>query len=139
MYQNILLAFDGSQNAVRAAQQAKRLAQANAQSFITIVYVTTSDEERAEMSYSGSSELVEMERRRKIANIETLFKQQQINCKITMLSGHAGTKIIDFAHENNCEVIVVGSRGLNRIQTILLGSVSEYIIKKASCPVLVVK
>ena len=44
-----------------------------------------------------------------------------------------------FANENNVDLLVIGSRGLNSLQEMVLGSVSHKVIKRVNCPALVVK
>jgi len=46
--------------------------------------------------------------------------------------------IISWAREKNCDLIIMGSQGLHGIDR-LLGSVSNYVLHKASCDVLIVK
>ena len=48
----------------------------------------------------------------------------------------AGPAIIDNAHD--AELIVVGRRGLGAVRSLVLGSVSSYVVQHATCPVLVV-
>jgi nucleotide-binding universal stress UspA family protein len=43
------------------------------------------------------------------------------------------------AKENNCDMIVMGSRGKNPVSGLLLGSVSTRVLQFAHCPVLIVK
>jgi nucleotide-binding universal stress UspA family protein len=43
------------------------------------------------------------------------------------------------AGEHDCDLIVVGSRGLTGFKRLMLGSISNAIAAKAPCPVLVVK
>lgn len=49
--------------------------------------------------------------------------------------GLAGRKIVEMANKINAQLIVLGSRGS---PSMLLGTVSQYVLRKASCPVLVV-
>ncbi|MGM0899696.1 MAG: universal stress protein [Bacillota bacterium] len=37
------------------------------------------------------------------------------------------------------DLIIIGSRGLNALQSMVLGSVSHKVMKRASCPVMIVK
>ena len=47
--------------------------------------------------------------------------------------------ILDFEKRLEIDLIVMGSRGLGLIKGVLLGSVSQYVVEQATCPVLVVK
>ncbi|KAI8049834.1 hypothetical protein BDF22DRAFT_696874 [Syncephalis plumigaleata] len=47
--------------------------------------------------------------------------------------------ICDTAKDTNASLIVLGSRGLSTLKRVLIGSVSEYVVNNAECPVLVVK
>jgi nucleotide-binding universal stress UspA family protein len=58
---------------------------------------------------------------------------------ITLLEGSPGPSIIKYAATTNSDLIMVGHRGLNRMEELLVGSVSNYIIRHAHCPVMVMK
>ena len=47
--------------------------------------------------------------------------------------------IVEYTNKNQFDVVVIGSRGLNALQEMVLGSVSHKIAKRANCPVLIVK
>ena len=48
-----------------------------------------------------------------------------------------GEGIINAAKEENPALIITGSRGLSKLRRTFLGSVSDYVIHHAPCPVLV--
>ena len=52
--------------------------------------------------------------------------------------GHPGSLIRDLAKDWNADLIVMGRRGLNSLQEVFLGSVSNYILHHAPCSVLIV-
>jgi nucleotide-binding universal stress UspA family protein len=56
-----------------------------------------------------------------------------------MLEGDAASQLIDYAGENEIDLIVAGSRGLSRVQSWLLGSVSRKLVHYAGCSVMIVK
>lgn len=52
---------------------------------------------------------------------------------------NAGHKVVEYAEEEEVDLIVIGNRGLGNISGLFLGSVSSQVIQHASCHVLVVK
>ena len=54
-----------------------------------------------------------------------------------ILFGHPGDAICDFAETVGAGVIVIGSRGRGGIRRALFGSVSDFVVRNAPCPVLV--
>jgi nucleotide-binding universal stress UspA family protein len=55
--------------------------------------------------------------------------------EVRALLGLAGRRIVETAHKVNAELIVLATRGS---ASMLMGTVSQYVLRKASCPVLVV-
>jgi len=50
-----------------------------------------------------------------------------------------GKIIVPYAKENDIEVILIGSRGLGNVKSMLLGSVSNHVVHHAACHVFVIK
>ena len=46
--------------------------------------------------------------------------------------------IVEQMEEKEYDMLVMGRRGLSRVQTMLIGSVSDYCLRSATCPVTVV-
>jgi nucleotide-binding universal stress UspA family protein len=55
-----------------------------------------------------------------------------------VLEGDAGPALCDFARSEQASAIVIGTRGRGGIKRALLGSVSDYVVRNAPCPVVVV-
>lgn len=53
--------------------------------------------------------------------------------------GDAAQRIIETARDENCDLIVLGHRGMGAFKELLLGSVSHKVAIHAGCPVLVVR
>lgn len=51
--------------------------------------------------------------------------------------GRPGTEINDFAKDKNCDLIVISTHGWTGWNRVLLGSVTEEVVRYAQCPVLV--
>ena len=137
MYNYIAVAIDGSDNALRATAEAIRLASTPAT--IELIYVIDVDHIRQEVLHATSPDALMLARRQKIAPYEALVQQAHRNVKITILKGLPGPSIVDYVNTRPVDIIVIGSRGLNAFQQMVLGSVSHKVMKRATCPVLVVK
>ncbi|GAA0289310.1 nucleotide-binding universal stress UspA family protein [Gracilibacillus halotolerans] len=139
MYQHILLASDGSDNALRAAKEAVKIASTNTKSIINVVYVIDMDKAKYDVLHSNSQEEVEIERRKKNSNVIQYLNEVNANYKTTILRGRPGPEIVKYANEQNVDLVVIGSRGLNALQEMVLGSVSHKVMKRVDCPALIVK
>ena len=53
--------------------------------------------------------------------------------------GDPGPSIVEAAAAENVDLVVIGTRGRNRIERAVLGSVSDHVVRHAACPVLVVR
>ncbi len=62
-----------------------------------------------------------------------------IDCEVHVQSGRGVSKIVDFAQQEGGDLIVIASHGLTGLSHMLLGSVTESVVRQASCPVLTVK
>jgi len=56
-----------------------------------------------------------------------------------ILRGDVAEAIIDYARKHESGLIVVGSRGLSPMKELLLGSISDKVLRHAPCPVTVVR
>jgi nucleotide-binding universal stress UspA family protein len=54
-------------------------------------------------------------------------------------SGAPGATIVAAASEHNADLIVMGTQGRTGLSRLLLGSVAEYVLRHAPCPVLTIK
>jgi nucleotide-binding universal stress UspA family protein len=53
--------------------------------------------------------------------------------------GDPAAEILRVAEERNCDLIVLGSHGRSGLARLLMGNVADKVVRKAHCPVLVVK
>ena len=63
----------------------------------------------------------------------------QFRSEIIMTKRSAISTMLDYAEEQNINLIVVGTRGRSCIKKMLLGSVASGLVTYASCPVFVTK
>jgi nucleotide-binding universal stress UspA family protein len=67
-----------------------------------------------------------------------LLKQKQ-SYFIHLLSGYPATEIVQFAKEQDIDLIVMGCHGLTGIAHVLFGSTADRVVRKAPCSVLTVR
>ncbi len=131
----VVVGYDGSDHAKRALERAATLAGADGQ-FI----VVASAEPRVESPLTEGARLdpseVE-ERRRAVADAQAFVGEKGMDAQFVEAYGDPGSAIIDAAE--GADLVVVGSRGLSRIERLLLGSVSTKVVQRAPCDVLVVR
>ena len=85
-------------------------------------------------------ESYEKESMEKLKEIGKKLEESGFNVEIVeILEGDPVFKIIDVAEEKNVDMIVIGSHGKGLIKELLLGSVSEGVVRRSNKPVLVVK
>jgi len=66
-------------------------------------------------------------------------KNPALKVSTRLLTGRPAEKIVQTAKDENFDMIVIGSRGLERVEEIVLGSVSDRVADTATCPVFIVK
>lgn len=139
MYQNILLAVDGSDNSLRATTEALKLMELQQYGEIEVVFVADFGKSRDEVLRYGDIDELELSRRQKLFPIEELLKQQQTTYTIKVLHGEPGQSLIRHANDHRFDLVVMGSRGLGSFKEMVLGSVSHKVARGVKCPVLIVK
>lgn len=66
-------------------------------------------------------------------------KGPEVNVDLHVTEGHAAQEILDFATDRGVDLIVIATHGLTGIEHLLVGSVTEKVVRQAPCPVLTLK
>lgn len=139
MYKKILLAYDGSEHSKRAAENAIKIAKCSLDSKVIIVYVVDANKAKHDVLSNWNTLSLEEKRKELLTGVTKLAADEGVEYSIEILQGEAGPSIIKFANENDFDLVMIGSRGLDGIQGFVLGSVSHKVAKRVNCPVLIVK
>ncbi|WP_078551260.1 universal stress protein [Bacillus alkalicellulosilyticus] len=139
MFTNILLAADGSEHSIRAAEKAIAIAKNNREAIVTVLYVVDGSTSKADVLRNWDSLGIKETRQNKLVTIERQAQKENIKYEIKIVRGEPGPAIIKYANEYKIDLVVIGSRGLNKLQEMVLGSVSHKVAKRVTCPVMIVK
>jgi nucleotide-binding universal stress UspA family protein len=63
----------------------------------------------------------------------------QVRVEHRLEEGDPATQILRVAQETGCDLIALGTHGRTGLDRLLMGSVAEQVVRRASCPVLTVK
>jgi nucleotide-binding universal stress UspA family protein len=134
--QKIVVGYDGSEQAKRALDRAAALGRSGAR--VTIVTgVAVGPHGPRSM---GALDENELEGHRKLVEAaRDHFKAQGIDAEAIEGEGDPADVIIEAAKSTGADLVVVGTRGLNAAQRLVLGSVSTKVVHEAPCDVLVVR
>lgn len=132
----ILVAYDGSESAKRALEEAARLL--GSDRALTVVSVA---EELPQFGRAAAMLVPEEdeERRRELRDAKAVLAERGIAATVLERRGDAATMILDEAEKEGVELIVMGTRGLGPGKRWLLGSVSTKVLHHAPANVLVVR
>ena len=138
----ILLAIDGSDNALRAVSYLiKRAAAAKDQYQVSLVNVQYPLHGTVASFISGAQvkQYHHDEGEKALAPAQALLDGAGIAHSEHLFVGEPAEVISRFARENGCDEIVIGNRGLGNIGSLLVGSVASKIIHLSEVPVVLVK
>ena len=139
LYKKILVPLDGSEHSKKACRHATALAVACGSEIILV------------HCYDGPANLIggearedvvaaaQAESRAMLASCGEECKGFGVSHKVVVQSGDAARVIIRVANEEKCEQIVMGTRGLSELTSLVLGSVSHDVLEYTDVPVLLVK
>lgn len=76
---------------------------------------------------------------RKLKKLADNFLPSKLQHTILVKEGNPGEEILSVLKKERVDLVVLGTRGISGIKRFLLGSVSEWLVQEAPCPVLVAR
>jgi nucleotide-binding universal stress UspA family protein len=86
---------------------------------------------------TGSALLVEARR-----SLEKIVREQVprgVDAEATVVTGNAVEAIVDFARDQNADLLVMCTHGRTGLSHVLMGSTAEAVVRRAPCPVLTLR
>jgi len=154
LFNNILVAVDGSEHSKKALNHALELAKkfdgkiTLLHVFSSVVPLATAVETPPTSTLTPpastilAQEIVEETKRkgkRILDESAQVVEEHGISVDKVLREGDAVKEIVAVAQEGKFDLIVLGHRGISKLKELFLGSVSEGVSHKAPCPVLIVK
>jgi nucleotide-binding universal stress UspA family protein len=139
MFQNLVIANDGSEGGAKALAAGLELAgRLKAELHMVCVeelprFPTSMDEVIEEGSEAGRRFQKVIERARARASA------QDVELKTHIVAGHAVTSIVEFVERGRYDLLIIGFMGHSALYNRLIGSTTDRLVELAPCKVLVVK
>ncbi|MDI9395980.1 MAG: universal stress protein [Euryarchaeota archaeon] len=136
----ILIATDGSETANEAANFGIEMLGCSGAKVYALYVIDTTPYRSVSLDKIWSKEVLDEHERvghEATSYVERIGKDAGVEVETRVLKGHPAEKIINFAEDNNIDMIIVGSLGKGRYERAVLGSVSDKIIRYSKIPVLV--
>lgn len=142
LFSHILVPYDGSNPSAKALSKAVELANSDTGIHLTVAHVIN-----LEPVYVGEMAFAQPESYQEQLNEQGKELLESIkatiegipHANVMVLAGSPAEAIVDFAESNNCDLIMMGSRGLGAMKEWMVGSVSHNVIQHSSIPVMIVK
>jgi len=143
----ILVAIDGSPQSDKAAEEAIRLAASSGARFKSKVYAILVLPGMRKQSFTDffptppATEHPDWEEKRQriFYVVEKAAAEANVPLEAEVIYGDAAEEILNFADQQECDVIVIGSSGKGRMKRTLLGSVSTKVALHARSSVYIVR
>ena len=144
----VIVATDGTDAAIEAAQRALTFLRPDAQITLVTVILDWEDPEADAGGFEGPLETPE-EADRDFAE-RSDYGQKALERTAAALDGHvevqlipadenAGPALVHYAEAHHPDLLVIGAAGKGPLKRLFSGSVSDHVVHHAPCPVLIVR
>lgn len=139
IFSNIIVPYDGSELAMKSLEKAIELAKLDPSVKVTALHVYQLPAKRVpDAIYNPVKKTIIDDAHEVISHAKEKLEEIAAQSEAIVAEGAPIRVILDKAHENKCDLIIMGSRGLSGIKE-FLGSVSHYISQNSTIPVLLIK
>ncbi|MCD1294194.1 universal stress protein [Methanocella sp. CWC-04] len=138
-YSKILVPTDGSDYSYFAGEHAVYLAKELGSKVYILNVVNTDMAFRTGIHYSEGLQALERSGNEATSKIRDICRENNVECEEIIMKGAPADTIIKVAEQLCVNCIVIGSIGMSAIERVLIGSVSEKVLRHAKCPVMLVR
>ena len=139
LFSNILVPYDGSELASKALDKAIEIAKLDKSSKVTVLHVLAIQTTTVHASLYNQLIKNKLDIAKASAgSVKVKLAEIPNPSEVMIREGSPSSVILQLSKELNCDLIIMGSRGLSGIKE-FLGSVSHSITQQSSIPVLLMK
>lgn len=138
-FKKILLAVDGSDHSMKATRYAIALAELCRAEVILLHSSRRIPDYIGEPYYQRMLDRMLAETDKLLRRFRDALRDAGVDFTERILEDDPAEDICTAAQVEDCDMIVMGARGVSDIQGVLMGSVSHKVLQKAPCPVLTVR
>lgn len=140
-YKKILVAVDGSDEAELAFQKAVSVTKRN-NGELLLAHVIDTRAFQTVTSFDGvlAHQATQLAKQT-LSDYQEFAKKNGVE-KVSFVLEYGSPKVVlakELPKSANVDLIMLGATGLNAVERLLVGSVSEYVIRNAPCDVLIVR
>ena len=141
-YRRILVCTDFSENADLAFDFAIEAARRRPGCVLFLLHVIPEPDAQFWKTYIYEVDDVDRKAKQDIdAKVALAYRPKVpagVDLRVEFRIGRDYMKILEFANENDIDLIVMGRQGHSGLEAVLFGNVTERVVRKAACPVLIV-
>lgn len=137
-FKKILVGYDGSPTSEKAVDVAIRFGVCE-KSEVSVLAVARLPEPATSVEVEAVLDDAKEHYEQGLKRIVERAKTRGVEVSTDIVVGHPAEQLIHRAQTEQSDLIIVGRRGTSLFQKLMLGSVSERVLRYAHCPVLLVK
>ncbi len=152
MFKHILVALDGSELAEQALPMAQDLARSSDATIHLVQVISRQPElEASQSSGDANPQIAELGRdlahklvesrlsrgKEYLEGVVAQLKSAGIEAETAIREGAADENIVDYSREHGIDLVVMSTHGYGGVKRLLLGSVTDRVIRSCQVPVLV--
>jgi nucleotide-binding universal stress UspA family protein len=141
LFKNILVPYDGSSHSKHAFKVALDMAKKYNSNLLMVTVLDTSPGYWAQTNLwdkamGGAKTLVTKE----FESFESTAKKAKVSFCSEIIESHSVTKtIVSYSKSKKIDLIVMGAQGITGWNKLILGSVTDSVVHRVKCPVLIVR
>lgn len=141
VYDDILVPTDGSTATNRAVEHAVELAAFHDATLHALYVVNTATFASLPMesSFEGVASMLDREGESALDAVEETAEAEGVTVERNLVDGSPAREIVRYAEDDGCDLVIMGTHGRGGIDRLLLGSVTERVVRSSNVPVLTIR